>query len=73
MTQIMFETSNVPATVIQAATAPLPPESCKVYSKKSEESNGITAMIVVFITALDKQMTETEVTEKVAQKDYESS
>ena len=73
MTQIMFETSNVPATVTQAATAPLPPESCKVYSKKSDESNGIIAMIDLLVNDLDKEMTEAEVTEKDAQEDYESS
>ncbi len=59
--------------VIQTATAPPPPESFEAYSKKSEESNGIIAMIDLFIEDLDKEMTEAEVTEKDAQEDYESS
>jgi len=52
------------------APAP-PPESFDAYSKKSEESNGIIAMMDALIKNLDKEMTEAEVEEKDAQADYE--
>merc|ERR1719360_180465 len=56
----------------QTATAPPPPpEAFEAYSKKSEESNGIIAMMDLLIKDLDKEMTEAEVTEKDAQGDYE--
>merc|ERR1719446_1705156 len=59
--------------VVQTATAPPPPpEAFEAYSKKSEESNGIIAMIDLLIKDLDKEMTEAEVTEKDAQEDYET-
>merc|ERR1719356_904740 len=59
--------------VVQTATAPPPPpEAFEAYSKKSEESNGIIAMIDLLIKDLDKEMTEAEVTEKDAQADYET-
>jgi chromosome segregation ATPase len=50
---------------------PPPPESIDAYSKKSEESNGIIAMMDTLIKDLDKEMTEAEVEEKDAQADYE--
>merc|ERR1719461_1910319 len=44
--------------LVQTATAPPPPpESFEAYSKKSEESNGIIAMIDLLIKDLDKEMT----------------
>merc|ERR1719446_1449568 len=59
--------------VVQTATAPPPPpEAFEAYSKKSEESNGIIAMMDLLIKDLDKEMTEAEVTEKDAQGDYET-
>jgi len=59
--------------VVQTATAPPPPpEAFEAYSKKSEESNGIIAMMDLLIKDLDKEMTEAEVTEKDAQEDYET-
>jgi len=57
---------------VQTVTAPPPPpEAFEAYSKKSEESNGIIAMLDLLIKDLDKEMTEAEVTEKDAQGDYE--
>jgi len=50
---------------------PPPPEAPKKYSKSSEESNGIIAMMDALIKDLDKEMTEAELTEKDAQGDYE--
>jgi len=52
--------------------APPPPEAVDAYSKKSEESNGIIAMMDSITKDLDKEMTEAEVTEKDAQGDYET-
>merc|ERR1719356_1775681 len=52
------------------APAP-PPESFDAYSKKSEESNGIIAMMDALVKNLDKEMTEAEAEEKDAQADYE--
>merc|ERR1712137_1443738 len=48
------------------APAP-PPESFDAYSKKSEESNGIIAMMDALVKNLDKEMTEAEAEEKDAQ------
>jgi len=57
---------------VQTVTAPPPPpEAFEAYSKKSEESNGIIAMLDLLVKDLDKEMTEAEVTEKDAQGDYE--
>jgi septal ring factor EnvC (AmiA/AmiB activator) len=53
------------------AAPPPPPESFKGYSKKGEESGGVIAMVDLLIADLDKEMTEAEVTEKNAQKEYE--
>jgi chromosome segregation ATPase len=55
-----------------ADAPPPPPEAPKAYSKSSEESNGIIAMMDALIRDLDKEMTEAEVTEKDAQGDYEA-
>merc|ERR1712151_980389 len=54
----------------QADAAP-PPEAPGAYSKKSEESNGVIAMIDALIADLDKEMTVAEAEEKDAQADYE--
>jgi len=51
---------------------PPPPEAVEAYGKKSEESNGIIAMMDSLTKDLDKEMTEAEVTEKDAQGDYET-
>merc|ERR1712086_700540 len=52
---------------------PPPPESFGPYSKKSEDSMGVMAMIDLLIADLDKEMTEAETTEKDAQADYETA
>jgi len=51
---------------------PPPPESFKAYSKKSEEGNGVIAMLDMLVADLDKEMTESETMEKEAQKEYET-
>merc|ERR1719498_798582 len=50
---------------------PPPPETFGPYSKKSEESGGVIAMIDSLIADLDKEMTEAETEEKLAQEEYE--
>merc|ERR1719232_1057758 len=51
---------------------PPPPETFGAYSKKSEDSMGVMAMIDLLIADFDKEMTEAETTEKDAQADYET-
>merc|ERR1712224_1043424 len=50
---------------------PPPPETFGAYSKKSEESGGVIAMIDLLVKDLDKEMTEASAEEKDAQSDYE--
>jgi len=50
---------------------PPPPETFGAYSKKSEESNGVIAMMDAMVADLDKEMQEAEVEEKDAQAEYE--
>ena len=55
-----------------AASAPPPlPETFEAYSKKSEASTGILAMIDFLIKDLDEEMAEVQTTEKDAQASYE--
>jgi len=49
-----------------------PPETWDAYSKKSEESTGVVAMIDILIADLDKEMTEAKAEEKNDQEDYET-
>jgi len=51
---------------------PPPPEAFGAYSKKSEGSMGVMAMIDLLIADLDKEMTVAETEEKDAQVDYET-
>jgi len=50
---------------------PAAPEAPKAFSKKSEESTGVIAMIDGCIKDLDTEMTEAETEEKLAQEEYE--
>jgi chromosome segregation ATPase len=50
---------------------PPPPETFGAYSKKSEEGNGVIAMIDTLIKELDTEMTEAETEEKLAQEESE--
>jgi len=43
------------------------------FSKKSEESNGVIALIDLMIKDLTKEMTEAKTSEKLAQEDYEEA
>lgn len=50
---------------------PPPPETWGAYSKKSEESNGVLAMMDSLVADLDKEMQEAEFEETDSQKEYE--
>merc|ERR1719498_669998 len=56
---------------VHAHDAPPPPETFGAYSKKSEEGNGVIAMIDTLIKELDTEMTEAQTEEKLAQEEYE--
>jgi len=55
---------------LREAPAP-PPEAPGAYSKKSEEGNGIIAMLDELAADLDKEMTVAQAEEKNSQADYE--
>jgi len=50
---------------------PPPPETFGPYTKKTEESTGVIAMIDLLVADLDKELQEAEVMETDAQKEYE--
>merc|ERR1719460_1399598 len=51
---------------------PPPPETFGAYTKKSEESGGVIALMDSMIADMDKEMLEAKAEEKDAQKDYET-
>merc|ERR1719293_444116 len=53
------------------AAPPPPPETFGAYTKKSEESGGVIAMIDKIVLEMDVEMKEAEVEEKAAQEAYE--
>lgn len=59
------------SAVQRGAPAP-PPATFGPYQKKSGEGNGVIAMIDLLVKDLDKEMTESKVTETDAQADYEA-
>jgi len=50
---------------------PPPPATFGAYKKKSEEGGGVISMIDSLIAELDKELTEAETEEKLAQEEYE--
>merc|ERR1712242_69164 len=50
---------------------PPPPATWGVYASKSQENNGVIAMIDLLSSDLDKEMTEAETQEKDSQAEYE--
>merc|ERR1719329_1850595 len=48
------------------------PEAPGAYKKKAEESGGVIAMIDTIIMDIDKEITENETEEKLAQEEYET-
>mmetsp|Transcript_107896 Transcript_107896/g.348260 ORF Transcript_107896/g.348260 Transcript_107896/m.348260 type:complete len:717 (-) Transcript_107896:87-2237(-) len=55
----------------QEVAPPPPPETFGAYTKKSEDSGGVIAMVDLLIADLEKEITEAKTTEKVDQEDYE--
>merc|ERR1719152_263922 len=55
----------------QTDAPPPPPERPGAFKKKTEESNGVIAMLDDLIADLDKEMTVAQAEEKDAQADYE--
>jgi len=55
----------------QLDAPPAAPEAPKAFSKKSEESTGVIAMIDSLVKEMDMEMTEAETNEKLAQEEYE--
>merc|ERR550514_703168 len=49
----------------------MPPAALPAYSKKSEESGGVMAMMDMMVADVDKEMQTAEVEEKNAQEEYE--
>ena len=58
------------AQMAGVAAPPPPPETFGPYTKKSEESTGVIAMIDLLIADLVKENTEAKTAEEDAQKDY---
>jgi len=59
-------------TVGFAQQLPPPPAAVEAYSKKSEQSGGVVALMDLLVKGLDKEMLEAEATEKNAQEDYQN-
>jgi hypothetical protein len=59
-------------TVEFAQQLPPPPAAVEAYSKKSEESGGVIALMDLLVKGLDKEMLEAKMTEKNAQEDYDN-
>jgi len=63
--------TGVTVLISEHGAPPPPPETFGAYSKKSEESNGVMAMMDAMVADLDKEMQEAEFEEKDAQAEYE--
>jgi chromosome segregation ATPase len=61
------------ASIADADAPPPAPESVGPFSKKTEESTGVIAMMDMLIKDLDKEMTVAETDEKNAQEEYEEA
>jgi len=64
--------AQLQARNIDKVAPPPPPETFGPYSKKTEESSGVMAMMALLIKDLEKEMTEATTTEKDSQADYEA-
>jgi len=63
--------TGVTALISSHEAPPPPPETFGAYAKKSQESNGVIAMIDLLMKDLTKEIQESEFEEKDAQADYE--
>eukprot|EP00928_Gymnodinium_smaydae_P032227 TRINITY_DN233_c0_g1_i5.p1 TRINITY_DN233_c0_g1~~TRINITY_DN233_c0_g1_i5.p1 ORF type:complete len:724 (-),score=280.14 TRINITY_DN233_c0_g1_i5:92-2263(-) len=68
---VLAQVSEHRASLGDREAPPPPPESFGAYSKKSEETTGVIAMMDMLVKDLDKEMTVAETTEKEAQSEYE--
>merc|ERR1719336_960758 len=69
----LYQAPEAEATLVQVrvhAAPPPAPEAPGTF-KKSEDGNGVIAMIDSLIAELDKELTEAETEEKLAQEEYE--
>jgi len=66
------EAGGIAGTGIGFAQLPPAPAAVEAYSKKSEESNGVIALMDLLVKDLDKEMLEAKQTETNAQEDYEN-
>jgi len=66
------EAGGIAGTGIGFAQLPPAPAAVEAYSKKSEQSTGVIALMDLLVKDLDKEMLEAEMTEKNAQEDYEN-
>merc|ERR1712151_72320 len=57
--------------VAKKEAPPPPPATAEAYSKKSQESNGVIAMMDLLVKDLDKELQTAEVEEKNAKEEYE--
>jgi len=62
---------QIAAHASDSVAPPPPPETFGPYTKKTEESTGVIAMIDLLVKDLDKELQEAEVMEADAQKEYE--
>merc|ERR1740123_2539110 len=62
---------QVSSHALKLGAPPPPPETFGPYTKKTEESTGVIAMIDLLVKDLDKELQEAEVMEEDAQKEYE--
>merc|ERR1719238_713080 len=67
----LYKPESMLAQVHAHDAPPPPPETFGAYQKKSEDSGGVIAMIDSLIADLDKELTEAETEEKLAQEEYE--
>merc|ERR1711953_1445578 len=65
------ELVSISAHTHHGAAPPPPPERPGAFKKKTEESNGVIAMLDALVADLDKEMTTAQAEEKDAQEDYE--
>jgi len=63
--------TGITAFAQHGAAPPPPPETFGAYKNKGEENGGVVSMIDILVKDLDKEMTESEATEKDSQADYE--
>jgi len=67
----LYKPEAVMVQVHSHEAPPPPPEAPGAYKKKSEEGTGVISMIDTLIADLEREMTEAQTEEKLAQEEYE--